>query len=116
MIKPVKRIITVISNYVALDFFKKFILCFSSLYCINHCFLLLVNPGHFLYVPFLDQNINYVAGFIHLILQASNLIAHAFGLSTYVVYPDILKIDHGASIVMWYPCAGIGMSTLWVLD
>ena len=114
MIKTIEKIQDVISDYVDLKFFKKFILVFSILYLINHCCLLVADPRHSIYLPFAAHNLNYVAAFVRLILHTCNIFAHISGLRTEVIYPEILKVENGAGIRIMYACTGLGMISFWI--
>jgi exosortase/archaeosortase family protein len=87
---------------------------FLVLYYVNHFFLNAADPTKDSYIPFIAADLNYISGFINLILETSNLFAHWCGLPTRVISPDILQVDHGPGIVMLYPCAGIGVTTFWI--
>lgn len=102
------------SKYFDVRYFFRFVLLLAAFYYFNIFFIAITDYRGRVYSPFLEHYLNYVAWIRNLVLYTSNIIAHFFGLNSYVSFPYRLKISHGPSVEMVYECIGLGILSFWV--
>ena len=100
------------SKYFDLHYFLRLISILILLYYFKFFFRGITDPKNF-YSPFIDHNLNYVTGLKSSILNTSNVLAHAFGLNSYVD-GKIIRIPKGAGVVLNLPCLGLGIMSFWI--
>lgn len=101
-------------KYFDLVYFLKFAFFLIVLYYFNAFYNSITEPTGNIYSSFLDHYLNYIAWIRRSILHTSNLIAHVFGLNSYVGDIYTLKVFKGASVTIEIPCLGIGMMSFWI--
>jgi exosortase/archaeosortase family protein len=90
----------------------RFSLIFLCLFYFNYYYIGALTPEHF-YLPFCDHYLNYFSWIRQSILFSSNLIAHGFGLHSYIADETHLRVWHGTSLFVGLPCLGIGVMIFW---
>jgi exosortase/archaeosortase family protein len=93
-------------------FIVKFLVLFLGLHFFNEFYIGITAPGN-LYIPFLEEHLNYVNWLRSSILYTSQGICNVFGYSSYVEEPYLLKSVTGVSVRMVYTCIGLGIMSLW---
>ncbi len=95
-------------------FIVKFLVLFLGLHFFNEFYIGITAPGN-LYIPFLEENLNYVAWLRSSILHSADFICQLFGYETVVEGPYLLKsVTTGVSVRMVYTCIGLGIMSFWV--
>jgi exosortase/archaeosortase family protein len=95
-----------------LRFIIKFLVLFLGLNYFNDFFIGITAPGG-LYVPYLEQHLNYVAWIRHSILWGSMHVSGLFGYESYVDGPYHLRSVTGPGVQMVYSCIGLGIMSFW---
>src|SRR5687768_10723082 len=93
-------------------FIVKFLVLFLGLHFFNEFYIGITAPGN-LYIPLLEEHLNYVNWLRSSILYTSKGICNVFGYSSYVEEPYLLKSATGVSVRMVYTCIGLGIMSLW---
>ena len=93
-------------------FIVKFLVLFLGFHYFNEFYIGITAPGN-LYVPFLEEHLNYVDLIRASILYSSQLICDIFGYETIVEGPYLLKSVTGVSVRMVYTCIGLGIMSFW---
>lgn len=93
-------------------FIVKFLVIFLGLHFFNEFFIGITAPGN-LYVPFLEEHLNYVNWLRSSILYTSQAICTFFDYETIVEEPYLLKSVTGVSVRMVYTCIGLGIMSFW---
>jgi exosortase/archaeosortase family protein len=93
-------------------FIVKFLIFFLGLHYGNEFFIGITAPGG-LYVPFLDQHLNYVAWLRHSILFGAKVLSGLFGYTAYIDGPYHLRSITGPGVQMVYACIGLGIMSFW---
>lgn len=93
-------------------FILKFLVLFLGLHYGNEFYIGITAPGGF-YVPFLEENLNYVAWIRQSILFGSKQIADLFGFTAYIDGPFHLRSVTGPGVQMVYSCIGLGIMSFW---
>jgi exosortase/archaeosortase family protein len=101
-----------LSEYIDLRFFLKFLFTFSFLFFFHQFFIGISTPGN-LYVPFIDDHLNYVKWIISGVLHTSALLVQLSGLHP-IVNGNFMTVPNGASIDMGWACAGLGIISFWI--
>ena len=87
-----------LSRYADVSFIIRFFVLMVGLYQLNMFCIHLVDPQHDLYNAFFDNHLNYLSLLRASILHASNVLAHCFGLNSYVGESHNLKIYGGHGV------------------
>ncbi len=94
---------------------KRFLISFLSLFILFHYFNLLyiglVSPGG-LYVPFLNQHLDYIQGLRKLLIETSAAILRQFNYDLYTT-PMRLHVDGHGGIILVYSCLGYGIMSVF---
>lgn len=93
-------------------FIVKFLVLFLGLHFFNEFYIGITAPGN-LYIPFLEEHLNYVDWLRSSILYTSQGICSVFGYDTFVEGPYLLKSVTGVSVRMVYTCIGLGIMSFW---
>lgn len=93
-------------------FIVKFLVLFLGLHYGNELFIGITAPGG-LYIPFLEDNLNYVAWLRHSILFGSKYVAAMLGFDAYVDGSYYLRAVTGEGVRMVYSCIGLGIMSFW---
>ncbi len=103
-----------VSKYFDLTFFIKFIILLLLLHFFNFFYIGLTVADGRIYSAFLDHYLNYVSWIKDALLHSSNLVAHAFGLNSYVADWQTLRIVNGPRIKVLDPCLGLEIMFFWI--
>lgn len=100
-------------KYFDLIFFVKFFLILAFLHYFHIFYLGLVTPEGSLYISFLEKYFNYIAWLTTSIVYTANIFDHLIGLPSFIEANTIIIAD-SASVSVWLPCLGLGVSSLWI--
>lgn len=93
-------------------FIVKFLVLFLGLHFFNEFYIGITAPGN-LYIPFLEEHLNYINWLRSSILYTSQGICSVFGYDAFVEEPYLLKSVTGVSVRMVYTCIGLGIMSFW---
>jgi exosortase/archaeosortase family protein len=90
----------------------KVLVFFLGLHYGNEFFIGITAPGG-LYVPFLEQHLNYVAWIRQSVLWGAKILSGVFGYQAYIDGPFHLRSVTGPGVQMVYSCIGLGIMSFW---
>jgi len=93
-------------------FIVKFLVLFLGLHFFNEFYIGITAPGN-LYIPFLEEHLNYINWLRSSILYSSEALCDFFGYDSFVEEPYLLKSVTGVSVRMVYTCIGLGIMSFW---
>ena len=96
----------------SLKFLIVFISLFSLLYFFNIIYFGFTLPGNH-YSAYLDQHLNYIRYFRHLLLELTSLLLRIFGFTSITNDYELLVAGHG-KIRLDYSCLGLGLMSFFI--
>ena len=93
-------------------FIVRFLGLFALLYGFYIFYLSITSPGGKLYIPFLNEHLNFISGLRHVLIQSSSAILNLFGYQTKTNSTQMLVIGHNI-ILVGYDCLGFGIMSFF---
>jgi len=93
-------------------FIVKFLVLFLGINFFHDLFIGITAPGG-LYIPYLENHLNYIAWLRHSILWGAKHLSALFGYESYVDGPFHLRSVTGPGVQMVYSCIGLGIMSFW---
>ena len=113
MLLTAHSIKTRLSNYIDLSYFFRFFCLLIILHYFNLFYFSIIDKKGLIYIPFLDNHVNYISWLRNSILYTSNLIVRLTGTDSYVSLPFHLKTVNGNYVQLVYSCLGLGLMSFW---
>lgn len=95
----------------AYRFLLSFFLLFAIFYSFNIFYIGITSPGR-LYVPFLDEHLNYIRWWRKGLLESSAAVIRLFDYDLYTT-PIRLQVDGRRGVVLVYSCLGYGIMSVF---
>ena len=84
---------------------------FSCLYYFNQFYIGITAPEN-IYIPFLDQHLNYISGLRYVLMHSSAWVLEQFGFSTFTT-DYWLRVSGRGGVVVVYSCLGFGVMSFF---
>lgn len=96
------------------QFILKFLFFVIVIHYLNELVIGLAAPGG-LYLPFVEQHLNYIAVWRTALLKVSSALLHLFHYDHHLLLPyRIQSASTGHTVTMVYSCIGYGVTGVWI--
>ncbi len=107
-----KTLAGVISEWLDVPYFLRFMALLFVLYFGNLAFIAIIDSNGRVYSAFLNNHFNYINWIRDSYLYTSSSMARLAGLNSYIVFPYKIATPN-ASVTIVYDCLGIGICCFW---